>query len=119
MDDLQPVAERVVDDDQVLHHPLVGKRPRAARNLDIPRIELRRQHIKRGRISHFPAEHIDALPTISVNDDALLAVIHAESNGRTALVDALQAKKPRAEACPVANILGAGTDITKSFDAHE
>src|SRR5262249_19549562 len=72
---LQAVAERVVEHDEVLHHPLVGKRARAARDLHIRGFELRGQRIERSSVGHLPAEHIDALAAIGVNDDALLAVV--------------------------------------------
>jgi hypothetical protein len=80
--DLQPIAERVAEDDKILHHPLVGECLRAARDLHIRCIELRRQRVKRSSVGHLPAEYIDALAAVGVNDDALLAVVHAKRNRR-------------------------------------
>src|SRR5262245_29706374 len=118
MKNLQAIAERIVENDQVLHHALVSERLGAACDLHVCRLELRRQRLERARVSHLPAEHIDALAAISVNDDALLAVVHAERNGRGTPVDPLQAKKPGSIARPVAKIPGAGANVTESFNTH-
>ena len=41
-----------------------------------------------------PAEERDALAAVGVDDDALLAVIHAEGEARARFIEALQAEKP-------------------------
>ena len=80
--------------------------------------EPRRQRIERSRVGDLPAEHADAVAAVRVDDDALLAVIHAERQRRARLVDALQAEQPGAIARPITQILGADADIAESLYAH-
>src|SRR4051812_19127462 len=118
MENLQPVAERVVGDDQILDQTLVCERARAAGNHDPCLLEPRCRRIKRRGVGDFPAENADAFATICVDDDALLAVIHAERQHRSALVDPLQAEQPGPIGPPITQILGADADISQSLYAH-
>ena len=70
------------------------------------------------RVSDLPAEIADALPAIRVDDDALLAVVHAERHRGAGLVDALQTEEIGAELLPVAQFLGAKSDISQCLHAH-
>ena len=102
--------------------PLVGERARAALDLHAAGFEPRRQRLERGRVGGLPAEHRDALAAAiavsGIDDDALLAVVHAERQRRAGLVDALQAEQPGAERSPVAQVLGAGDDISQRGNGH-
>ena len=115
----EPVAGRIVEHDQVLDLPLVGERARAARDLGAGALEPRGERVERRRVRHLPAEEADALPAVGIDDEALLAVVHAERERRAALVDALQAEEIAAVARPVLQVLGANPDIAQSFDAHD
>ena len=113
--DFQPVAERIVEHDQILDVPLVGQRAGAVRDFDPAVVQMRGERIERRRIGDLPAEKADAFAAVGVDNDALLAVVHAEGERRARFVDALQAEKARAVARPIAQILGANADITQSL----
>ena len=112
---LEPVAERIVEHDQILDVPLIGERAGAAGDLDPAVVQMRRQRVERGGVGGFPAEKTDALAAVGIDDEALLAVVHAEGERRARFVDALQAEQAAAIACPVAQILGAHADIAESL----
>ena len=82
MECFEAIAERIVEHDQIAHEALVGKRPRAARDLHTIGFKPRRQRIERRRVGGLPAEHRDALAdaitVLGIDDDALLPVVHAE-----------------------------------------
>ena len=78
VEELQAVAGRIVDHDQVFDVALVGQRARAARHLGADFLKARRQRVERRSIRHLPAEEADALPAVGVHHQALLAVVHAE-----------------------------------------
>src|SRR5262249_54809755 len=88
-------------------------------NGDARRLHARSEGIERRGIHDLPAEVGDALPAVGLDHQPLLAVIHAEGEARTGLVDALEAQHRRAVAAPVADILGADADIAQSLDAHD
>ena len=71
------------------------------------------ERIERGGIRHLPAEEADARAAVLIDDDALLAVVHAEREARRALVDALQAEQLRAVVAPIVERLRANADITQ------
>ena len=100
VEDLQAVAGRVVEHDQVLDVPLLGERARAARDLGAGGLDPRREGVERGGVRDLPAEEADALAAVGVDDEPLLAVVHAEGERRTALVDALQAEEARCRRSP-------------------
>ena len=115
VEQLQPVAERIVEHDQIFDVALVGKRAGAARHLDRVSLQMRRDGVERRGIGDLPAEKADALAAVGGDDDALLAVVHAEGERRARLVDALQAEQARAIARPIGQILGAHADIAQSL----
>ena len=112
---LEPVAQRIVEHDQILDAPLVGERAGAAGDFDTAVVQMRREGVERRRVGGFPAEKADAFAAICIDDDALLAVVHAEGERGARFVDALQAEKAAAIARPVAQILGAYADIAQSL----
>ncbi len=102
VENLQPVADRIGKHDQVCYQPLFGERARAALKLDARCLELGRERLERGGVRDLPAEHLDAFAAVGIDDDALLAVVHAKRHGRARLVDPLEAEQARAIARPVA-----------------
>ena len=112
---LQPIAERIVDDNQILDEALVGERTRTARDFRARSFELRGNRIERGSVGNLPAEKGDTLPTASVDDDALLAVVHAEGPVM-ALVDLLKTEQTTSIFRPVLDDFGADTDITQGLN---
>src|ERR1043166_5630862 len=113
MENLHAIADRVGEHDQVLHAPLVGERTRTPGDLHTASFEPDAERIERGRIRDFPAEETDAGAAVLIDDDALLAVVHAEREARRALVDALKAEQLRAVVAPIAKRLRANADITQ------
>src|SRR5579883_961957 len=112
---LEPVGHRIVEHDQILDMALVGQRPRSALDPDVVVLKMRGEGVECRGVGDFPAEKADALPAIGVDDQPLLAVVHAKSQRRARLVDALQPEQVRAIARPIAQILGANTDIAQSL----
>ena len=88
----------------------------AARDFDAGGFELCRDRIERRSVGHFPAEKGDTLPAGAVDDDALLAVVHAEGTRRSALVDPLKAEQPAGIFRPVFDAFGADADIAKGLN---
>jgi hypothetical protein len=115
---LEPVAGRIADNDEITDTALVGQRARAALDRHAGLFEPRGDGVERRGIRHLPAEEAQAFAAIGIDDDALLAVVHAEGEPARALVDALQAEQPAAVAAPVAQILGADPDISKRLGGH-
>ena len=90
VEDLQPVADRVVEGDQAGDAPLVGERAGAARHLHAGLFEPRGKSVDGGGVRDLPAEKADALAAVRDHDDALLAVVHAEGEVAAAFIDELK-----------------------------
>ena len=54
-----------------------------------------------------------------MDDDALLAVVHAQRQRAAALIDELHAEEARAVGRPVLKIAGTDTDITERIEIHD
>src|SRR5262245_15418164 len=76
LENFQSIAGGVVEHNQIRHVPLVGERPRSARDLGAGSLDPRRDGVERGAIRHLPAEESDALSAVGVDHESLLAVIH-------------------------------------------
>ena len=118
VEQFEPVADRIAGHDQVLDPPLVGERAGAARHRDAGLLKPPGDGIEGRRIRHLPAEEAQPFAAIRIDDDALLAVVHAEGHRARALVDALQPEHPAAVGAPVAQILGADSEITQRLGGH-
>ncbi len=116
--DFDPVAERIGQHDQLSHPALVGQRPSAARDRHARLLEPGGKPVEGGGVGDFPAEEGDALTPILGDDDALLAVVHAQRKRFRAAVDELHAQKPGAEAGPVLERLCANADISEALNLH-
>src|SRR5262245_12950494 len=80
---------------------------------------MRGERIKRRGVGDLPAVERRALVLVGMDDDALLAVVHAQRQRATALIDELHAEKPRAIGGPIFQIPGADTDIAERIEIHE
>ena len=80
--------------------------------------EPRRIGVERGGVGDLPAEEADTLAAVLADDDALLAVVHAEREALGALVDQLHAEEAGPEVRPVLQRLGANADVSETFDRH-
>ena len=116
--DLEAVAERIGEHDQILDAALVGERARPAGDLHAGLLEPGGEPLERGGVRHLPAEEADALAAVLADHHALLAVVHAQRQALGALVDELHAQKFGAEARPVLERLGADADISETLNVH-
>ena len=80
---------------------------------------MRGECIERRRIGHFPAVERRAVILVGMDDDALLAVVHAQSERAAALIDKLHAEKTRAVGRPVFQVSRADTDIAERIEIHD
>ena len=110
---LEPVADRIGKDDEILDPPFFGKRARAARNLHAACFQMRGQRVERRGIGDFPTVEGGTFVIVSLNDDPLLAIIHAQGERAAALVDELHAEEARAIGRPFVDILGTDADISQ------
>src|SRR5262245_42125415 len=85
VENFQSIAGGVVEHNQIRHVPLVGERPRSARDLGAGSLDPRRDGVERGAIRHLPAEESDALSAVGVDHESLLAVIHSKRKRRATL----------------------------------
>ena len=115
---LEAVAGRIVEHDQVLDVPLVGERPRAARDLHAVVRQMRGVGVERRGVGDLPAVEARRLGVGRVDHEPLLAVVHAEGERAAALVHELHAEELAAVGRPVLEVLGADSDITQRFKAH-
>ena len=98
---LEPIAGGIPERNQAANAPVIGERLRLGDNLDLGSFQPGRQSVQRRRIGNLPAEEALAFRHRAVDDNALLAVVHAEcEQGRTAL-DCLQADQSGPELPPV------------------
>src|SRR3954451_4767205 len=118
MEDLDAVAERVGEHDEVLDAALVGERARAARDLHPGFLQPCAEILQGGRVRHLPAVEADALAAVLAHHHALLAVIHPQRQALGAPIGELHAEKPGAEARPVLERFGANADISKTLNVH-
>src|SRR5271170_7971115 len=79
---------------------------------------MRRERIERRRIGDFPAVERWAFVLVGVNDDALLAIVHTQSERAAALVDQLHAEESGAVLRPVIEVFGADADIAQRIEIH-
>ena len=118
MERFEPVADRIGEHDQVLDPALIRQRPRAARDFHAVLFQMRRERIERRRVGNLPAVERRAFVFVGVDDDALLAVVHAQRQRAAALVDQLHAEKVGAVSRPILEVLGADTDIAQGVEMH-
>src|SRR5438067_8598757 len=76
------------------------------------------ERIKGCGIGDFPAVERGPLIFVGVNDDALFAIVHAQSERAAAAIGELHAEKAGAIDRPVFQIAGADTDITERIEIH-
>src|ERR1700733_8426713 len=79
---------------------------------------MRRQRVERGGVGDLPAIKAYAFAGIGIDDQALLAVVHAERARGAAFVDKLHAEKTRRIGRPLVDIAGADPNIAERLHAH-
>ena len=118
MERFEPVADRIGKNDQILDAAFFGERTRTACDLDAVFLQTRGKRVERRGIGDFPAVERRPLVRVAMDDDALLAVVHAQRERAAALVDNLHAEKARAVIRPIVEILGADADIAERVEIH-
>src|SRR5437660_8848667 len=98
---LEAIARGIAKRDQPLDAAIVGQRGWFGRDLDFRVFQPRRERIQRRRVGNLPAEEALALGQRAVDDDALLAVVHPESQQRGTALHPLQPDQPGAELPPI------------------
>ena len=93
MKNLQPVAHRIAQNDQILDASPVGEGARATHDLERFGLKARRERVQCAGIGDFPTEKADTLSAVGVDDQALLAVVHTERERGARSIHALQAEK--------------------------
>jgi len=78
MEGLQPVAGGIMKRDQRLDAPRIGERSGLGGNTHSRVLQSRRERIERTGILNLPAEETGAFANRTVDDDALLAIVHPE-----------------------------------------
>src|SRR3984885_10102998 len=79
---------------------------------------MRRQRVERGGVGDLPAIKAYAFAGIGIDDQALLAVVHAERARGAAFVDKLHAEKTRRIGRPLVDIAGADPNIAERLQEH-
>ena len=83
------IARGIAERDQLGHMPLIGQRARSARDLDAGVVEPAGKTIELGAGCNLPARHAQAGIAAAVDDQPLLAVVHAEGTHAAAAIDLL------------------------------
>ena len=118
MECLEPVTDRIGKNDQVPDAAFLGQCAGSARHPDAVFFQMPSQFIERLGVGDFPAVERRAFVLVGMDDDALLAVVHAQRQRAAALVDKLHAEEIRAVTRPILEIFGADTDITQGVEVH-
>ncbi len=113
MKHFEPVAGRIGEYDEIGDAAFVGECAGPARDLHPMAIEMRRKGFERGRVVDLEAEEAGAFAAVGIDDEALLAVIHAQGQAGAGLVDKLHAEQPRRVLLPVRKVCGAHTDVSE------
>src|SRR5262249_8820331 len=79
VEQFQPVADRIGKRDQIGNMALISKGATAVCDLNATVVEMRRPRIERIGVGNLPAKKAKALAAIRLDDDPLLAIVHAES----------------------------------------
>ena len=79
---------------------------------------MRGERIERRGVGDLPAVERRPLVLVGMHDDALLAIVHPQSQRAAALVDELHAEEPGAVVRPIVEVLGADADIAQRVEIH-
>ena len=111
---LEPVAAGIAKRDQAGDAPCVRQRPWLGRDGDPGRFQPACELIEAGGVGDFPAEEARAFAHRTVDDDALLAVVHPERQQRIAALDGLQADQGGPELSPVLQRIRSEARVTQT-----
>ena len=98
MENFEPVADRIGEHDQVFHPALVGERASAAGGGNAGLVQLGGDPIERGSVRYLPAEEADTFAAVLADDDALLAVVIADTT--ICLASAGRSRRSRSPSAP-------------------
>lgn len=104
--------------DQALNMALIGQSAVARKNID-PRIDQAgREMVEIGFCRNFPPHEAKAIPVITIDEQALLAIIHATAQRALCAIQHLHTKKPARELGPILKLIGLHPNITQRGDCH-
>ena len=115
---LQPIAGGIAKRDQAADAPGIRQRLRLGDDVDPVLLQPRRERVQRRRIRDLPAEEALAVGHRTVDDDALLAVVHPERQQRIAALDRLQPDQPGPELPPVVQLVRSEAGISQTQQCH-
>src|SRR3954447_6281988 len=79
---------------------------------------MRRHPIQRRPVSNLPAEKATAISAVAVDDQPLLAVVHAQREAGAAAFDHLHAEQAGGELRPVRELVADNADISETLQFH-
>src|SRR5262249_20728669 len=94
------------------HPPPAGPHPPLARG------EPYREGVKCCLVRRLPAEEAEAIVSVILDDDALLAVVHAKRHALLRSVDLLHAEEAGSEMGPVVEALRRDANVSERLDLH-
>ncbi len=115
---LQPVAGRIGEADQLAHETLIGQAAGSRRTATPAASSRGAERVERGGVRDLEAEIALAVGQRAVDDQALLAVVHAEGAAGVAALDHLHAEPVGGEIGPVGQVGRADADIAEGADGH-
>ena len=118
VEELEPIAGRVLRDRQVGDEPSAGQIAAATSDLDAGIRKTRAKPVQRCSVRHFPAQVCQGIAGLRGHDQPLLPVIHAERHLAGATIDRLHAQLASGIVRPVRQSVGANAQIAKCRD-HE
>ena len=106
---VQPAMHAAADGNRVVE---------AAATIDAVGVEVRGEGIEGGRVGDLPSEAMRGGIAVLLDDDALLAVVHAENQARTRALDELHAEQSGPVVRPVLEVVGPDSDIAERRERH-
>src|ERR1700733_101015 len=115
---LQPVAGGVGERDHPGHAARVSQRGRLTLHSDPSLLKAARQRIEPRRICYLPAEHLGTRRDSTVDEQTLLAVIHAERARPAAAVHLLHPEPGGRKRAPVLDLVRSNPQIAECLYFH-
>jgi hypothetical protein len=115
---LDPIACGIIEPDQLGDVTLIGKCARPARDLDAVVIYPAGQAGKLHAARHFPAHHRKTGIAAAIDDQPLLAVVHAKGADAPASIGQLHPKQIGGHLVPLIQLRGFDPDVAERGDFH-
>src|SRR6516162_2317949 len=112
------VLKRVLEAYEALHLALLAQRPTAGLHRHFVLGEPCREGVKRCLVRRLPAKVAEAIVSVIFDDDALLAVVHAERHALLRSVDLLHAEEAGTEMGPIVEALRRDPNVPERLDLH-